>query len=152
MTFTQKGQWPTDLAAKMKIGMSAAVPLVGKALVRRAQAGIRAGKSGNTYETNFFTIGSGAGRRIVAYGSRPAHTASAPGEYSANDKGDLAASINFQPAANGLKFYATSAHAGYQEFGTDKFSGRKNLERAILESDGEIQTILTQIISKALGV
>ena len=152
MTFSVNGSLPTDLAARIRIGISEAGHMVGQALVKRARDGILSGsKSGAYYDTLFFTIGSGAGRRIVAYGSRPGHQASAAGEYSANDTAGLLNSIAYRMQGSFISFYATSPHAGYQEYGTDKIAARQNLKKAIDESDAEIRAILQQIVFRALG-
>lgn len=152
MTWSQSGQLPTDLGPKIRAAMAQAGRLVGEALKKQVQVGMRRGHSGHVYTTNFFTIGSGAGRRIVPWGSRSPHQASAAGEYSAIDKGTLLGSVNYQVSgAQYIRFYATAKHAGYQEYGTDKFSGRQNLKRAIDEADGIIRSIIEQIIWRALG-
>lgn len=61
-------------------------------IVNRAKRGIAKGpKTGKIYTQRFATSKSG---HVFAYGSRPPHQASAPGEYPAADTGRLMGSIH----------------------------------------------------------
>jgi len=132
-----RGEWPTDLGPKARIGLRQAGSQVGQALVKRVGDGMRSGpKSGRTYR----------------HPNGGTYQASAPLEYSAVVTGDLIGSINYRMSGAGyLSFYATAAHAGFQEYGTSKMGPRENLARAIDESDGIIRDILDQIIWRALN-
>lgn len=124
------------LAGRMHIAFVEAEHMVGRALVRRVQIGMTSGaKSG----------------RVYAHPGKGTYTASAPGEYSAVVSGQLYGSINYQVSGSYISFYATAAHAGYQEFRTSKMEARENLKRAIDESDGEIKSIIDQVLWRALG-
>jgi hypothetical protein len=108
--------------------------MVGQELVRQAQIGIL-----STEKT---------GRHYPAL----ANQSSAPGEFSANQSGALLNSIDFRVEGDDLiAFFATSEHAGYQEYGTSKMAPRPNLEMAIEQSDDTIKSILEQLIWRALG-
>ena len=108
--------------------------MIGNALVKRARDGITSGKK--------------SGR---VYPNLP-NQSSAPGEYSANQTGDLLNSIAWRKSGSHyLSFYATSDHAGYQEHGTMKMAPRPNLRMAIDESDGLIRNILQQVIWRSIG-
>lgn len=137
MTFTQSGSWPEDLGPRMRAALSQAGELVGKALVKRVSDGMRSGgKSG----------------RVYRHPKGGTYQASAPGQYSAIVSGALIGSINYQVSGGRfLRFYATAPHAGYQEYGTSKMAARENLKRAIAESDAVIQSILEQIIWRAIS-
>jgi hypothetical protein len=128
------GNWPpADLAARMLAGMDEAAHLLGEQLVRQAQVGILTGpKSGRHY---------------------PAlrNQSSAPGEYSANQSGDLLRSIDFSVSGETISFHATSDHAGFQEFGTSRMAPRPNLEMSIEDSDGIIREIIEQAMWRAFG-
>lgn len=155
MSFSQSGGdlgRLEGLAAAMRAGLDEAGHMVGQQLVRQAREGILNGaKSGRVYDTLFFTIGTGPGRRVISYGSRGAHQASAPGEYSANDTGNLVGSIDYTMSGDTLSFHSTSPHAGFQEEGTDRMAARPNLLKAIEDSDGIIRNLLEQIIWRALA-
>lgn len=130
--------WPTHLDAQMRIGLSEAQHLGGRALVKHVQDGMRTGpKSGRVY-------------RHPKGGTYQA--SAAPGEYSAVVTAKLLRSIDYQ--ASGLsfiRFFATADHAGYQERGTAHMAARENLLRAIQESEGNIRNILEQCIGRAIG-
>lgn len=134
MSFSVRGEGnlPTELVGKLRIALADALHLVGRALVKRVQDGMRSGgKSGRVYK---------------------GHQASAPGEYSAIQSGDLIGSINYRVAgATFISFFATSGHAGYQEYGTRKMAARPNLKKAIDESDGEIRNIIDLCVRRAIG-
>lgn len=155
MSFSQNGDISglEGLANRMRAGLEESAHMVGEQLVRQAHEGIMNGpKSGRVYDTLFFTLGSGPGRMVIPYGSRPAHQASAPGEYSANDTGNLYGSIGFSVSGDTISFHSTSPHAGYQEDGTDRMAARPNLMNAIEDSDGIIRNLLEQIIWRAMAV
>lgn len=128
---TGEKNWPTDVGALLRVGMTDALHMTGRALMKRVHDGMRQAKSG----------------RVYGY-----HQASAPGEYSAIHTGELAASIDYRVGHNFLAFFATAPHAGYQEHGTQKMAARENLIRAIRESDGEIRTLIDLCIRRRLGV
>lgn len=133
MALTGGGDWPDDLGPKMRAALHEAATMVGQELVRRAQTGILTGpKSGRHYP------------------GQP-NQSSAPGEYAANQTGDLLNSINFKVEGDMLVFYSDSGHAGYLEYGTVKMAPRPNLEMAITESDGAIRNILEQIMWRAIS-
>lgn len=117
----------------MRIGVSEAGELIGKTLVKAAHNGI--------------LNGSKSGRHYPGMSNQ----SSAPGEYSANQSGDLLNSINYRAHAAYVSFYATSGHAGYQEYGTSKMGARPNLEMAIEEQEGVIEQIIEQIVWRAIG-
>lgn len=123
-----------DLAARISAGLDEAAHLVGSTLVKHVKDQILSGeKSGRHYP------------------GLP-NQSSAPGEYSANQSGDLLNSIDYRVEDVGLvDFFATSGHAGYQEYGTSKMGARPNLWMAIEECDSEIKQILTDVVSTALG-
>jgi hypothetical protein len=122
-----------SLGARMRAGLQEAGSLIGNELVKRARDEILKPKTGRQY----------AGLPNVS---------SAPGEYSANQTGDLLNSIAWRMSgSNYLSFYATSDHAGFQEYGTSKMDSRANLKRAIDESDGLIKSILEQVVFRAIG-
>lgn len=107
--------------------------MVGQELVRRAQTGILTGpKSGRHYP------------------GQP-NQSSGPGEYAANQTGDLLNSINFKVEGDLLVFYSDSGHAGYLEYGTSRMAERPNLWMAIEESDETIKNILEQLIWQAIA-
>ncbi len=94
--------------------------MVGETLVKKAKEEILKPKHGRKYS------------------GRP-YTSSAPGEYSAHQTGVLLNSIKYRMSgANYLTFYSDAPHAGFQEVGTSKMEPRRNLIRAIEESDGLI--------------
>ena len=120
-------------------GGSAAVAIV----VRTAQQGIlNGGKSGKVYTTFFRTSGFGSNRRVFAVGQRPPHQASAPGEYSANDTGDLVSSIGGSNSLMQMRVFANSPHAEYQEEGTDRMAARPNIGNAVRDSETQVTAIL----------
>ena len=134
MTFEAKGSLPTDLGHRIRSGINEAAHMIGNELVRRARAEILTGtKTGRSYP------------------GLP-NQSSAPGEYSANQTGDLLNSIEWRMSGSDyLSFYATSPHAGFQEYGTVKMDPRPNLKMAIDESDGLIRELLEQIVFRAMG-
>ena len=136
MSMSSSGHWPTDLGPRLRVAMSQAGHQVGQSLVRQAMIGMTTGpKSG----------------RIYAHPSRGTYQASAPGEYSAVVTGDLLNSVGYRMhGSDEIAFYATSGHAGYQEYGTSKMEPRPNLAMAIQDADGEIRKLLEMIIWRAL--
>jgi hypothetical protein len=137
MTFSQSGNWPDSLGPGMRAAVFEAGHMVGQELVKRVKTGM--------------TSGSKSGR-IYSHPRGGTYQASAsPGEYSAVVSGNLIGSIAYRMQQAGyLSFYATSGHAGYQEWGTSKMGPRENLKRAIDESDGAIKSILHMIIMRAI--
>lgn len=137
MGFSQSGSWPEDLGPRMRIGLSQALNVVGRTLVKHVGDGMKNGpKSGRVYH----------------HPKRGTYQASAPGEYSAVVTGDLLGSINYAVQGNhGITFYATSKHAGYQEDGTSKMEPRENLWRAIQEQEGFIAQVIDITIARSIG-
>lgn len=136
MTFSANGEGnlPTDLGPRMRAGLTEAGELVGHELVRKVQDGMLNGpKSGRIYP------------------GLP-NQSSAPGEYSANQSGDLLGSFNYRMGGDYVSFYSDGCdHAGYQEFGTSKMAPRPNMEMAITESDEYIRQIIEQIVWRSIG-
>lgn len=147
MSFSVRGETAANtklknLSQEFKRGLlqggHAAVAIV----VRTAQQGIANGsKSGRTY-TTFFRTGRNGG--VFPVGTRPAHKASAPGEYSANDTGKLFASIGGSNTLFQMRVWATAPHAGYQEYGTKKIKPRPNIGNAVRDSDAMVNAVLGQ--------
>ena len=135
MTWSQSGSLANleNLGPRMLAALDDAAHMIGEELVRRAHDGI--------------LNGAKTGRHYVGQPNQ----SSAPGEYSANQTGDLLNSINYEVHGDYITFFARSGHAGYQEFGTIKMGARPNLEMAIEESDGFIRAILEQIVMTALA-
>lgn len=104
-------------------GLTRAIGLVDEEAVRLITSGP---KTGAVYTTFFFTIGSGPDRRVIPYGNRPPHQASAPGEAPASDTGFLV--NNRTVAVDDAELRATvtfhAAYAIYLEFGTDRMEPR----------------------------
>lgn len=137
MGVTRKGGLPTNLPERLRIAISVAAHEVGQTLVRQVQIGMTTGpKSG----------------RIYSHPRGGTYRASAGGEYSAVVTGDLLNSINYRlHGSDQIVFYATSDHAGFQEFGTSKMAARPNLAMAIQDADGEIRKRLEAIIWRAIA-
>lgn len=122
------------LPERFRVALADAGHLIGEELVRQAHNGIL-----NTAKT---------GR---VYPGLP-NQSSAPGEYSANQSGDLLGSINYElHGIDYITFFARSGHAGYQEYGTSKMAPRPNLEMAIEESDEFILATLGEVVMRAMG-
>lgn len=132
------GQWYGDeLTARIReaavLGVTDAINLVDKEAVRLITQGP---KTGVVYETLFFTIGSGPSRITVAYGSRPPHQASAPGEAPASDTGFLVnnRSVSIDPVAIRASLSFHAAYAIHLEFGTDRMEPRPFARPALFNS------------------
>ncbi len=140
------------LEANLTAALNEAAHWVGQTVQKTARDGIvRGGHSGRLYTTNFRTRGSGPGRQVFPVGERAPHQASAPGEYSANDTGALAGSINYRVQGAGyVLIYSSAHHAGYQEFGTDRMAPRPNIAKAINESSDLIVSYIGDIVWRAL--
>lgn len=133
MGVTVKGSLPTNIEGRLRAAISEVGHLAGQEIVKRAHDGIvSGGKSGRHYP------------------GLP-NQSSAPGEYSANQSGDLLNSINYRMSGEFLSIYATSGHAGYQEYGTSKMGARPNLKKAIEESDGVIHSLIDAAVRRALA-
>jgi HK97 gp10 family phage protein len=125
-------------------GGHAAVAIV----VRQAQQGILNGsKSGRVY-TTYFRTGRNSG--VFPVGTRPAHRASAPGEYSANDTGALAASVVGTNTLFRMTVSANAPHAGFQEWGTSRMAPRPNLGNAVRDSEPRVFSILGDYVWRAI--
>lgn len=138
MGVTQTGSLPTNLEPRIRIAISEAGHMAGQAIVKRVRDGMLTGaKSGRHYP------------------GLP-NQSSAPGEYSAVQSGDLLNSVNYRMSGDYLAIYATSGHAGYQEYGTKnkdgtiKMDARPNLKKGIEESDPLIRSIIDQAVMRAL--
>lgn len=153
MSFTVRGEAAAN-SALQRLGQNfrrgvlggghAAVAIV----VRTAQQGIlNGGKSGRVY-TTFFRTGRNGG--VFPVGSRPAHQASAPGEYSANDTGALVASIGGTNSVFQMRVWARAPHAGFQEFGTSRMGARPNIGNAVRDSEPQVHAILGQYVWRAI--
>jgi hypothetical protein len=106
-------------------------------VVNRAKRGIAKGpKTGKIYTTRFAT---GRNGNVFAYGSRPPHQASAPGEYPAGDTGRLMGSIHDPvqhdqtPTRLVIDIDVNAAHAAPLEFKPAEKGGRPFLSRAAEE-------------------
>lgn len=132
MGVTVRGQLPTNLEGRIRIAVSEAGHLAGAEIVKRVRDGM--------------TTGPKSGRH---YPGLP-NQSSAPGEYSAVQTADLLNSVNYRVSGGYLAIYATSGHAGYQEYGTSKMGARPNLKMGIEESDPLIRSIIDQAVMRAL--
>lgn len=106
-------------------------------IVNRAKQGIAKGpKTGKVYTQRFATSKSG---NVFAYGSRPPHRASAPGEYPAADTGKLMGSIHdpqevsLTPTHLTIDIDANAAYAAALEFKPPERGGRPFLSKAAEE-------------------
>lgn len=124
-------------------------------IVNRAKRGIAKGpKTGKVYTQRFATGKSG---NVFAYGSRPPHQASAPGEYPAADTGKLMGSIHdpeqtFESATElHIDIDVNAAHAAPLEFKPPERGGRPFLSKA---ADEEAPAIVADVETrlKAAGV
>lgn len=93
-------------------------------------------KTGQIYTTFFFTIGEGANRIVVPYGTRPPHQASAPGEAPASDTGFLVNNRSIKVDTLTLRASLTfhAEYALYLEFGTDRMEPRPFARPALANS------------------
>lgn len=126
-------------------GGNAAVAIV----VRRAQEGIRSGPHSGRVYTTYFRTGRNGG--VFPVGTRPAHQASAPGEYSANDTGDLANSISGTNSLFQMRIFATSPHAAFQEDGTSRMQPRPNIKNAVRDTLPEVRQVLTNYVWRRIS-
>lgn len=154
MSFTVRGEAAANnalrnLAQNFRRGVlgggHAAVAIV----VRTAQQGILNGnKSGRVYTTFFRTNRATGG--IFPVGNRSPHKASAPGEYSANDTGQLVSSIGGTNSLLQMRVWARAPHAGFQEFGTRKMGARPNIANAVRDSEPQVTAILGTWVWRAV--
>lgn len=80
---------------------------------------------GKLYATKFFTRGRGPDRKVIPYGRRVPHRASAPGDPPATDTGRLIASIAWRRKNADTRIVGTNVeYAFYLEFGTDRMKPR----------------------------
>ena len=105
-------------------------------------------KSGVTYTQRFFTVGSGPSRKVVAYGSRPPHQASAPGEAPASDTGRLVNSrtVDLVPAEYLGRLTFRTNYAAFLEYGTDRMEARPYARAALANKHAEIVSAIQQEI------
>jgi hypothetical protein len=124
---------------------------VGQDLERRALAVENTQKrllsmhgGGRVYTTRFFMRGG----KLFAYGSRPAHQASAPGQPPAVDTGRLRASVGHKVDRDASGLYANVGsggnpaipsvkHAEYTEYGTRFMAPRPWLRPSQTAAEGE---------------
>jgi len=110
-------------------------------------------KTGEVYTTRFYTNKQG---RAIPYGTRPAHQASAPGQYPADDTGLLAANINITTTNLGLtaRVGTPLMYGRYLEYGTSKMHARPwlrpSLQRTRTEGRGRFRTLVGNMI-RSLG-
>lgn len=97
-------------------------------------------KTGKVYTTRFATFGSGPTRKVVPYGLRPPHQASAPGEAPASDTGRLVNSrdVALIPADYRATLTFRTNYAHYLEYGTDRMEARPYARAAVANKRGEI--------------
>jgi len=138
------------LAAHFRRGVLGGGHAAVQLIVKRAQTGIRSGPHTGAVYTTYFRTNTLTGN-VFPVGSRPAHQAGAPGEYSANDTGDLAGSIGGSNSVFQMRVFATSPHAGYQEFGTSKMGARPNVQNAIRDTLPQVEQVLGQWIWREIA-
>lgn len=136
------------------------IALAGQKVANHAIEGINSPpKTGRVY-TQRFARGPNGG--LFAYGSRPPHQASAPGEYPAADTGNLARTIfadqqeDVAASAETLEeivanVYAEAEYAAPLEFKPEERGGRPFLRRAAGELTDEIHDDVANAARGALG-
>lgn len=109
-------------------------------------------KTGRIYNTRFFTIGTGPDRRVIPYGSRPSHQASAPGEPPASDTGTLVNHITTEYSEDGLRgsVMARTKYAEYLEYGTDRMEPRPFMRPALMNQHEAIGQTIAEAIRNEL--
>ena len=105
-------------------------------------------KTGRVYDTLFFTAANG---KVIPYGSRPRHKASAPGEAPASDTGTLIGSIYHE--REGDLTYAVGTRLGYAEYleyGTSRMAARPFFRPAVEQIKPVYLGRLERIIGEAM--
>lgn len=115
------------------IGITKGIALIEAEAVRLIMDGP---KTGVIYTTLFFTLGSGPTRKVIAYGSRPPHQASAPGEAPANDTSFLVnnRSVSVDAAELRAQIAFHAAYALMLEVGTDRMEPRPFARPALVNT------------------
>jgi HK97 gp10 family phage protein len=94
--------------------------------------------------------GSKSGRLYPRKGGK-AHQASAPGEWSANDTGELMKSIDHTVhGPTRLTVHSDAPHAKYQEFGTAKMAARPNIRMSAEATFSLVESELGRTIHREL--
>jgi hypothetical protein len=108
-----------------RAGINRDLDRVGVQLVSRLRVTLSTPGQGRVYDQRFFTNRRG---RVIAYGKRVPHRASAPGDPPARDTGVLAASVSAhvtrRPDGAELSVGSSLDYAVYTEFGS-RFSIRR---------------------------
>lgn len=139
---------PNDLAEPIKIVITkSAIDIENemKALVNTPG-------TGRLYTTRFRTIGTGATRKVIPYGTRPPHRASAPDKPPAPDTKALGASIDTTHLDQGFAAEIGTGieYARYLEFGTDRNAPRPFLRPAYAKHEKRIVNNITNVVRQAL--
>lgn len=126
-----------------EIGLARGIALIEAEAVRLIMNGP---KTGEVYTTMFFTVGSGSGRHVVSYGSRPAHQASAPGEPPANDTSFLVnnRTVTIDPDQLRAQLAFHAAYAAYLEYGTDRIEPRPFARPALVNTWQAVVAAITE--------
>lgn len=146
--------WYGDaMLARMRQGaMQGVVDAIGIVEKRAVDLILNTPKTGRVYTTRFYTVGRGRNRRVIAYGSRPAHQASAPGEPPASDTGNLVNNRRIDLISERLaaRLVFSSKYAVYLQFGTDRTEPRPWADRALRESGDEINNAIISNVRAAI--
>lgn len=112
----------------------------GVGIVNRLRTLLSTPGTGSLYTTRFFTTSTG---RVVPYGSRPPHRASAPGQPPAPDTGRLRASYGASasrtPDGAELEVASGLEYAPYLEFGTTQVEARPHLRPAMEQGKATVR-------------
>lgn len=92
---------------------------------RQVKEALKGQRSGRTYTHFFYTDDSG---RLRKFGSRPAHTASQPGEFPASDTSTLRNSITSKVVVDRARFRVTALVGYTVVYGTFLIKGTENME------------------------
>lgn len=139
---------PAKVAAPIKITITkSAIDVKNEMVAMTSRPG-----TGRLYTTRFFTIGTGPSRRVIAYGSRPPHRASAPGHPPAPDTGTLRNSIDITTLDQGFAAEIGTGieYARYLEFGTDRMRPRPFLRPSYKKHRKRIVNNITNVVRQAL--
>lgn len=137
--------------SELRKNMTVAVEWLDRQIATRTLTGQR---SGRTYSQFFYIDQSG---QLRAFGERPSHTASAPGEAPARDDGTLASSIASMVRGGTLKpivgFVGTNLIYGlFLELGTEGPAATGGMEPRpwLMPTVRENRDELTRIITRGL--
>lgn len=132
------GNWYGDdlirrYSAAAVVGITKGISLVEAEAVRLITDGP---KTGAVYTTFFFTVGSGASRVTIPYGTRSPHQASAPGEAPASDTGYLVNNREIVIDAVNIRAYLIfhALYALFLEYGTDRMEPRPFARPALVNT------------------